>query len=98
VTTPARRLPPIGPRMAEALEFIRRSPGCCREDVYQATGVTRKPWGSSPNSIDRLIYRGLVEDLGRVNRAWLVAREPGDAMRWTPDETIGRIDAVLSQQ
>lgn len=88
----------IGPRMAEALEYIRRSPGCCRADVYRNTDITAKPWGGSPNSIDRLVRRGLVEDLGRVNRSWLVATDPGDSYRWRPgDDIIGRIDAVLSQ-
>ena len=30
---------PIGPRMAEALEFIRVNPGVCKADVFRGTGV-----------------------------------------------------------
>lgn len=64
--------------MSACLEFIAKNPGCTRTEVFDATGVIRKPWGSNPNSIERLIRRGLVTDLGRCNRSRLFAVDMSD--------------------
>jgi len=69
-----RPLPrPIGPRMAEALDYIRTHPGSCKAEVHRGAGVRRSTDGTSP--IDRLLRRQLIYDLGPSRRyalyAWL---------------------------
>jgi hypothetical protein len=40
---------PIGPRMAEALEYIRTHPGSCKANVFRGTGVRRSTDGTDPS-------------------------------------------------
>ena len=70
--------PPIGPRGAEALEFIRLHPGVSMVEVYQNCAGHPKPFGGRPNYLHRLIKRGFVDDRGRSNRAALYAFDASD--------------------
>lgn len=79
----------LGPKMQMALEFIETHPGATKREVLEAAGVTCRPYGGAPDSVDRLRMRGLVYNLGRANRhswyAWQPAlnngRPPG---HWAP--------------
>lgn len=69
---------PLGPRMAEALAFIETHPGVTKTEVYANCQGYPKPYGGRANYLDRLLRRGLVYDLGRVNRAALYAWLPAE--------------------
>jgi hypothetical protein len=84
---PEPRPRPIGPRMAEALEFIASHPGCCKADVFRGTGVRRSANGTDP--MDRLLRRRMIYDLGPSHRYALYAwQEPENNNRpagmWVP--------------
>ena len=66
---------PIGPRMAEALAFIKANPGCCKADVFRNTGVRHDSDGDDP--INRLLRRDLVYNLGPSHRYALYAWQDG---------------------
>lgn len=75
-----RKLPPIGPRMTEALEFIQKHPGCSKADMRRALGrIGRNAVGV--DSVDRLLRRGLVYDLGsqRKGARYMLYAPLGDA-------------------
>jgi hypothetical protein len=65
---------PIGPRIAEALEFIKANPGVCKADVFRETGVRHDSDGDDP--INRLLRRDLVYNLGPSHRYALYAWQP----------------------
>jgi hypothetical protein len=71
MAAPEPRPRPIGPRMAEALDYIRTHPGVCKADVFRNTGVRRSANGADP--MDRLLRRRLIYDLGPSRRYALYA-------------------------
>jgi hypothetical protein len=71
---------PIGPRMTEALEFIKANPGVRKANVFRGTGVRHDSDGDGDDPINRLLRRDLVYNLGPSHRSALYARqqlEPG---------------------
>jgi hypothetical protein len=71
VMTEKPRPRPIGPRMRTALEYIQTHPGATKRAALEAAGVTCRPYGGGPDTVDRLRMRGLIYNLGRSNHhAW----------------------------
>jgi hypothetical protein len=68
----ARKMRPIGPRMAKALEFIKTHPGVCKAEVFRGTGVRRSRDGSDP--VDRLLRRRLI--YARASGRWTAPSGP----------------------
>lgn len=86
VEMPKVRKPrPIGPRMQDALDYIRTHPSCAKAQIYRGANVGRSRDGIDP--IDRLLWRKLVYDLGPAHRYALYAwqpPEPVDDEYWRP--------------
>lgn len=70
VTTLKSELPATAFRMRQALDYIAAHPGVTKTEVRRACDVYENPYLGA-DSVRRLLRRGMVVNLGRVNRARL---------------------------